>query len=353
MMNLVMTAPVPASADLEVIGKAARLHYEYGLTHQEVADVLHVSRVKVTRLLKQARDLGIVQIRVLPDVSPYAGLEMELANRFNLDEAIVVPTMADDLDQRRALAVAAARYLQRVLHHGMTVAIGLSRTVALIPQYVVDPRPANATFVSLVGGMRRYAIAANPYEGAERLAQLFGGTAEHLLAPAIAGSPAIAEAFFADPGTVRTLERAASADLALLGIAATDDHTTLVDEDELTSDEISSLIESGAVGDTAARFFDANGASVTHEIDSRIIGLTLTQIRQIPLRIVVAGGISKTEALRGALRGGLAAVVVLDAQTAQQVLGEPFKKGRRQMQRAGETQDPKPKGAQSKKTKGS
>ena len=51
MMNLVTTS-VPSSADLEVIGKAARLHYEYGLTHQEVADVLHVSRVKVTRLLK-------------------------------------------------------------------------------------------------------------------------------------------------------------------------------------------------------------------------------------------------------------------------------------------------------------
>ena len=242
-------------------------------------------------------------------------------------------------------------YLQRVLHHGMTVAIGLSRTVALIPQYVVDPRPANATFVSLVGGMRRYAIAANPYEGAERLAQLFGGTAEHLLAPAIAGSPAIAKAFFADPGTARALERAASADLALLGIAATDDHTTLVDEDELTTDEISSLIESGAVGDTAARFFDANGTSVQHEIDSRIIGLTLTQIREIPLRVVVAGGISKTAALRGALQGGLAAVVVLDAQTAQLVLGKPSLKGRRKAERRREPQDPKPNRPKTKKPK--
>ena len=93
MMNLVTMASVPASADLEVIGKAARLHYEYGLTHQEVADVLHVSRVKVTRLLKQARDFGIVQIHVLPEVSPYAGIEMELAHRFNLDEAVVVPTI--------------------------------------------------------------------------------------------------------------------------------------------------------------------------------------------------------------------------------------------------------------------
>ena len=348
MMTLVVMASVPASADLEVIGKAARLHYEYGLTHQEVADVLHVSRVKVTRLLKQARDFGIVQIRVLPEVSPYAGLEMELAHRFNLDEALVVPTMDDDLDQRRALAVAAARYLQRILHHGMTVAIGLSRTVALVPQYVVDPRPANATFVSLVGGMRRYSIAANPYEGAERLAQLFGGTSEHLLAPAIAGTPAIAEAFFSDPGTARTLRRAAAADVALLGIAATDDHTTLVDEDELTRDELGELLRLGAVGDTAARFFDATGASVPHELDRRVVGLTLAQIQRIPLRIIVAGGINKTEALAGALRGGLAAVIVLDAKTAQGIIDQSAGKSRR---RVPTPTDPEPARAPARSTR--
>lgn len=319
---------MPPSADLEVIGKAARLHYEYGLTHQEVADVLHVSRVKVTRLLKHARDLGVVQIRVLPDVSPYAGLETELARRFDLDEAVVVPTMADDLDQRRALAIAAARYLQRVLHEGITVAIGLSRTVALVPQYVVDPRPVSATFVSLVGGMRRYSIAANPYEGAEHLAQLFGGTAEHLLAPAIAGSAAIAEAFYADPATARTLKRAASADVALLGIAATGDHTTLVEEDELSASEVAHLIAMGAVGDTAARFFDSDGASVPHELDNRVIGLTLDQIKHIPLRIVVAGGTQKAEALGGALRGGIAAVAVIDAKTAQQLVDQPARRER-------------------------
>ncbi len=318
----------PSSPELDVIGKAARLHYEYGLTHQEVAEILHISRVKVTRLLKQARDLGVVQIRVLPDVSPYAGLETELTRRFKIDEAVVVPTVADEREQRTALALAAARYLQRVLQHGMTVAIGLSRTVALVPQFVVDARPVSATFVSLVGGLRRVSMAANPYEGAERLALLFGGNAEHLLAPAIAGSPAIAEAFLSDPASARTLERAARADVALLGVGGVSSHTTLVDEEELTAEEISRLVKAGAVGDVAARFFDANGAAVKHEIDRRVVGLTLAQIRRIPLRIVIAGGAGKVDAIAGALRGELAAVVVLDAKTAKQILKDSAPKAR-------------------------
>ena len=321
------TAEGPGSRDLEVIGKAARLHYEYGLTHQEVAEVLHISRVKVTRLLKQARNLGLVQIRVLPDVSPYAGVETELVEHFKVDEAVVVPTMADEREQRAALAMAAARYLQRVLRNGMTVAIGLSRTIALVPQFVVDARPVSATFVSLVGGLRRVSMAANPYEGAERLAQLFGGNVEHLLAPAIAGSPTIAKAFRSDPASARTLARAARADVALLGVGGVTSRTTLVDEGELTAKEISGLVEVGAVGDIAARFFDADGMAVAHEIDRRVVGLTLAQIRRIPLRIVVAGGAYKVPALRAVLHGGLAAVVVLDVRTAKQVLAGRAVKG--------------------------
>jgi lsr operon transcriptional repressor len=315
------------SGDLDIIGKAARLHYEYGLTHQEVAEVLHISRVKVTRLLKRARDLGVVQIRVLPDVSPYAVLETQLTQHFGLDEALVVPTMADDLAQRTALAGAAARYLQRVVRDGTVVAIGLSRTIALVHRYIVDPRPTRATFVSLVGGMRSVSMAANPYEGAEHLARLFGGVAEHLLAPAIAGSPVIAEAFLADPATAKTLDHAANADVALLGLGGISAHTTLVDEGELTPEEVKELLALGAVGDMAARFFDANGDAIQHEIDHRVIGLTLAQIRRIPVRLVVAGGADKTETILGALRAGLADVIVLDAGNAERILRQsPGKK---------------------------
>lgn len=323
------TAAELAQRDLEVLGKAARLHYEYGLTHQEVAQVLHVSRVKVTRLLKQARALGVVQIRVLPDVSPYAGIESQLAQCFKVDEAVVVPTMADDQEQREALAVATARYLQRVLHHDMTVAIGLSRTIALVPQFVMDARPVAATFVPLVGGLRRVSMAANPYEGAERLAQLFAGSAEHLLAPAIAGNPAAAKAFRSDPASAQTLQRAARADVALLGVGAVTSHTTLVDEGELTAEEVSELVKAGAVGDVGGRFFDADGAAVVHPIDKRVVGLTLAQIRRIPLRVVVAGGPYKVAALRAVLRGELAAVVVLDVKTARRILEEDSANNRR------------------------
>jgi len=315
--------PPPASPDLDLLGKVARLHYEYGLTHQEVADAVHLSRVKVTRLLRRARDLGIVQIRVRSDASPYAALETELSLRFGLDEVLVVPARDDETDQRESLALAAARYLQRILRDGMVVAIGLSRTVAMIPQFVVDPRPASATFVSMSGGLRKVSLAVNPYAGTERLAQLFGGTAEHLHAPAIVGSRAVADALLGDPATAQALERAAAADVGLLGVGGISGHATLVDEEELTPSEIEELVAAGAVGDVAGRFFRADGSPVEHELNYRVIGLTLEQVRRIPLRLVVAGGPDKAEAIASALRGKLATVLVVDADNAEQMLAGP------------------------------
>lgn len=312
--------PSVPDPDLDLLGKIARLHYEYGLTHQQVADTLHLSRVKVTRLLRRARDLGIVQIRVSSDASPFAALEMEVCTHFGLEEALIVPASADDTVQRESLARAGARYLQRILRDGMVVAIGLSRTVALIPQFVVDQQPARATFVSMSGGLRKVSLAANPYEGTERLAHLFGGTAEHLHAPAIVGSSAVADALLGDPATAQVLERASRADIGLLGVGGISMHATLADEGELTPAEVASLVAAGAVGDVAGRFFGSDGEPVDHELNTRVIGLTIEQVREIPLRLVLAGGAGKSAAIAAVLRGRLPTVLVVDATTAERLL---------------------------------
>src|SRR5260370_8875546 len=140
------------SSDGELLGKVARLYYEYDLTHQEIAQVVHLSRVKVTRLLQQARDQGVVQIRVNSAASPYADVESLLASELGLNEAVVVPYSEDPVKLRQAIARAAAGYLQRILRDQMVVAISISRTIALIPKYVFDHPPIPATHTPPVGG---------------------------------------------------------------------------------------------------------------------------------------------------------------------------------------------------------
>lgn len=311
---------VHSRSDPRLVGKAARLYYEYDLTHHEVATILNVSRVKITRLLQQARREGVVVIRVNSDDSPFFELEVALSRTLELSEVIVVPSFDDRNKARQALARAVANYLQRVIRDGTIVAISLSQTVALVPDFVFEPRPTAVTFVAAVGGIRRGLAGMSPNRPIDQLAELYTGVAKHLTGPAIAGTEEIAKALTGDPAIARTLNEAAAADIVVLGLGPVAGTVALLEQGEITSVELNRVIGHGAVGDLAGRFFDRDGQPVDDEWNRRVIGLTLEQISRIPTRVVAAGGPEKVEAIMAAIRGRLVSVLITDQHVASALL---------------------------------
>lgn len=311
---------VHSRSDPRLVGKAARLYYEYDLTHHEVATILNVSRVKITRLLQQARREGVVVIRVNSDDSPFFELEVALSRMLELSEVIVVPSFDDRNKARQALARAVANYLQRVIRDGTIVAISLSQTVALVPDFVFEPRPTAVTFVAAVGGIRRGLAGLSPNRPIDQLAELYNGVAKHLTGPAIAGTEEIAKALTGDPAIARTLNEAAAADIMVLGLGPVAGTVALLEQGEITSVELNRAIEHGAVGDLAGRFFDRDGQPVDDEWNRRVVGLTLEQISRIPTRVVAAGGPEKVEAIMAAIRGRLVSVLITDEHVAKALL---------------------------------
>ncbi len=319
-----LPVPQPALRSPAVSGlmaRAARLHYEFGLTHENVAAALGVSRVKVTRLLKQARQAGIVRITVISDVSPFAELEDRLAGQTGLREVVVVPAAGDAAACRSMLARGAASYLERVMRDGMVVAVGLSRTIAEMPNWIASPRPSRASFVSLAGAMRTGGQGSgSPYQATDALAAAFGGTAEHLHAPVIVQSRDVAEQLRADPAIAQTLQRAAEADIAFVGVGGRQDRIDFSQGVYITREEWARLLADGMVGDIGGRFFDRTGTQLTHDVNRRVIGLDLEEFTRIPVRVVAAAGPSKVDALCAALVGGMMTVLVTDVDTAHALL---------------------------------
>ena len=80
---------------LNLLVNLARAYYERGLTQEEIARTLPISRSQVSRYLTEARELGIVQFRVIDPTERADGLSTELMNRFPaLKSAIVVPVFS-------------------------------------------------------------------------------------------------------------------------------------------------------------------------------------------------------------------------------------------------------------------
>src|SRR6202012_4640498 len=138
-----------------LMARAARLHYEFDLTHAEGAGILGLSRVKGTRLLKKGRQNGRVGITVLPELSLFMALEEQLCSRFGLERAVVVPdSVSHERGPLSTVARGGATFLNQIVSDDVAIAVGLSRTIAEIPRWLGAVSPARVHFVSLVGASR-------------------------------------------------------------------------------------------------------------------------------------------------------------------------------------------------------
>ncbi len=301
--------------------KIAKAYYEDGLTQEQIGERLGLSRVKVSRMLQRAREEKVVQITVVAPHDSHADLERAVESKFGLDEAVIVSPPNEDREAVvRALGPAGAQCLVRHLQGEEVLALTWGTTLLS----VVDALPAQnwpgLRVVQMLGGLGRPEADVYGADLARRAAEAFGARLRIVPAPGIVASKMVRDALLADPQIYGTLELAARADVALVGIGQPSPGSVVMQAGILSKSDLARLHELGAVGDIALRFFDDGGRAVEHEINERIIGPTLEQVRGIRRVIGVAGGREKHEVVRAALRGALIDVLVTDQSTAEWLL---------------------------------
>ncbi|MBK8286588.1 MAG: winged helix-turn-helix transcriptional regulator [Ahniella sp.] len=85
---------------VRLINTVLTLYYIEGLTQAEIAQRLCLSTAKVNRLLQQAREQGYVNITIRTPFQQLFDLEARLKAVFGLQEAIVIPAMAESSVRR-------------------------------------------------------------------------------------------------------------------------------------------------------------------------------------------------------------------------------------------------------------
>jgi len=74
------------------------------------------------------------------------------------------------------------------------------------------------------------------------------------------------------------------------------------------------------VGDVCGIYYDINGRIVQHEFHQRRIGISPSNLKEVKIRLAIAGNVEKSEAIFGAISGGFINSLVTDDQTAIQIL---------------------------------
>lgn len=306
--------------------KVAKLYYENNLTQDAISQKLRISRPRVSRLLQEARDTGIVQIKVASFPSPYVDLESRLEKRYGLDEVIVadVTNTQSHSDVSQELGEVAASYFRSAVQDGDIIGLTWGETLSSMIDHLGAEKKQGVTVAQMVGGLGDPASESHATGLVRRLAQLLDANLNLLPAPGIVSSVEAAFFFKAERYILQAMKTALEADIVFAGIGAPSHESLLMrDESIVTWDEINPLIACGAVGEIGLHFFDIHGQPIASDVEERVIGVGLESFRSLPNVVGVAGGMEKAQAILGAVRGGYIKTLITDVDVAQYLITQP------------------------------
>ena len=310
--------------DAEVLARIAEDYYVVGRNQQQIADDLKMSRSYVSRLLDRARTTGIVKITINHPLRSEPALEAELKEQFGLQHCVVVGgrVSTDPRTSLSAAGSAAAAYVMERLRPQDTLGLSWGTAVQALVAAADRGQARARHVVQLFGGLSVTSPDISSPDLVRRMARVLNASFDFLHAPWIVPSRQLAESLRTQPDVAATLERAAAADIAVVGIGAIREGSSrlLFNDTYLKPSELAEFQAADAVGDICARSFDEHGRPCRLSFDRRIVGLQLTQIQRIPLVIGVATGSRKAAAIRGALEGKLISALITDQAAAVAVL---------------------------------
>ena len=312
---------------LELIHLVAVLYYTANKTQNEIAKELSVSRQTVSRLLSQAREEGIVKITI---TNPFASMELladSLQQALNLSTVIVIPGEDGSQAQiRRHLGYATARYLETAVGTGDTVGIGWGRTLSEVVEALNVDGDKGLTVAPLMGGLNHIAPSFQVHEMARIFSEKLGGVWKPFYVPAIVENETLRQSLFESQDVRQIMESWKNLNVVLVGIGDIDlgPDVHMLFADYMDDNRMSHLKHADAVGDICMRFFDIQGNSITDGLPG-VVGIELNEIRQARLRIGVAGGAEKAEAIIGAARGGYINTLITDESAASRIIARSKK----------------------------
>jgi DNA-binding transcriptional regulator LsrR (DeoR family) len=329
-VNKVKTAlqSFPGSdSDLDrLIAKVAWMYHVRNLSQGEIAKRFSLSQSGVSRLLEQAKSNGIIRTEINLPNDLFIELENRLEEAFGMKEVYVfdVPEVKNegelvhDLGRLLAIRLTATGINASVI--GFT---SWSRSLRATVEALKNTKNSNAKFVvEMLGDVGDPAIQHEAALATQRLSEIVSGQPTFLRVPGVVQSKEIRDGLIKNDFHVQDAFRLLDqVELALVGIGTCEIVAPLTKGDNFfTTKEFESVKKLGAVGQVNLRFIDKNGKPVATKLDDRVIGITLKQLKQAGTRIGVAGGASKYQAIRAALRGGWINTLATDLETAKWLL---------------------------------
>jgi deoxyribonucleoside regulator len=305
----------------ELMEFIAEMYYIQKKSQQEIANKLGMSRSNISKILQTCIDEEIVEFKINYRSSSKLTLEKSLMEKYKLKKVIISDYNAHGEINKINVGKCAGIYLDTIIQDGMLLGISWGTTL----YYAVDNLSVSTTkcvdVIQMVGGLGAKRIDTDGQELAKRLSKIYNGNCYILQAPMIVNSKMLKDLLLQEPQIIEHFDLYKKIDIALIGLGSNKPNLSAVRKSGyITKSEAGQIIKKGAVSDICGHHVDIMGRPSITNISDRIIGITLEQLKNVPVIIGVAAGNEKKEAVLGALRGSYINVLVIDEMLAHNIL---------------------------------
>jgi deoxyribonucleoside regulator len=306
---------------VKLLVNIARLYYEHNCNQQTIAEKLGLSRPYVSKLINEAKEAGIVEIKVNDPYETENHLELEIRQKFNMKKVIVIPTSDDRGSNLKKLALTASRYLDSIVKSNDIIGVTWGATLYALAQNIISRDDLkNITVVQLCGGISKIEKNIFASEIPKKISEAYNGTPYILPLPAVVDDVRVKNAILRDKNLSNILNIARKSNIAIFTMGAFGYEGALMRAGYISKEETDELIRKGAVGDICTRFINIYGKICDPELDERTIAIDLVELKKKEYRIGVATGLEKLKCIYASLKGGYPNVLITDDETARNIL---------------------------------
>ncbi len=309
---------IPNGEKIRRLVSVAQMYYDQNLNQSDIAQRIGVSRPMVSKLLTEARELGIVAITIKQVIDAQQMLSEQVKERFGLRDVVIVREQRLEAETNMEIAAAAVQMALGSSNDPQLIGVGWGSMIGKMADHLeaskTSPQCKGEIF-PLIGGINASYRSYHTNELVRIFADRTGLAASYLYMPAIFDSEAECKLFENTEFYHAIRDKWAHIGTAIFNISSypsTPDVATAYRFGDR-------LIKSGAVGHFLAHYYDRNG-EIIEPVHDNIIQIPVSMIQKAGNVIALCACNMRTEAALGALNSGLITGLIASDEFVLQLL---------------------------------
>lgn len=305
--------------EIKLLIEVSKMYYEEDMKQEVIAQQLGISRPKVSRCLKKAKEMGYVKITILDPFSKLKNKEAKLAEVLGL-KGVGIAAVGDDRDVKSAVGERAAEFLKEILKPNDIIGVGWGTSLVKMTEALRPCNIPNLTVVQIKGAISCNNLGHMAYTIVEKFSEKLKAALYYLPVPVLLNNKEIKEQLMNDPNIAESVRMSQKANIAIFSIGYPSEKSIIAKCGYITGDILVKMRKKGAVGDICSRFFTIEGEVFDPELDERNTSIELSELRNKEYSIGIASAVHSVQGIMGAIAGGYINCLITDEETADKLL---------------------------------